>query len=124
MPVSYRFADDIIIIEAVGTYTPTDLKATIQQVVDDPAAPPNKRFMFDLTASASLPKRSSEEVRDMAGFLRSLREKLGPRIAMVTSGQLAYGLMRMGASYADDPEFAAAVFTDVGSAEAWLREED
>lgn len=124
MPVAYRFEEDIITIEATGTYTPDDLKATVQQVLDDAAAPQKKMVLFDLTTSTSLPNRSTEQVRDMAGFLQSLRERLGPRIAMVTSGKLAYGLMRMGSSYADNAQFAAEAFTDTESAKAWLRAQD
>ena len=118
--VSYDFEGDVIVVRPSGKYTAHDMKSAVLDALDDPRLPPRAVLLFDLRESRSLPDRSADEIREMARFLASHGRRFSNRLAMVTSGDLAYGLMRLGAATAEAGGLAAEVFRDVATAKAWL----
>lgn len=120
MAISIQDDGRVTVLAPEGTYEVADLKRAVKEALASTESP--RRLLFDLRGSASLPGRSGDEIRSMANFLRSLRESLGPRVAMVTADTLTYGLMRMGSAFADDDGFTAGVFPDMEGARAWLLE--
>jgi hypothetical protein len=105
----------------VGKYTTSDLKSSILDALDDARVPERPVLLFDLRESRSLQDRTAEEVRDMGRFLASHGRRFGNRLAMVTTGDLAFGLMRLGAVTAEMGGLAAEVFRDMGAAKEWLK---
>jgi hypothetical protein len=121
MPVAYEFDNDVILLRLVGKYTTSDLKSAILDALDDARLPERPVLLFDLRESRSLQDRTADEVRDMAHFLASHGRRFGNRLAMVTAGDLAFGLMRLGAVTAETGGLAAEVFRDMGAAKEWLK---
>lgn len=120
MPVAYEFDGRVIVLRVDGKYAPTDLKAAILDALDDERLPAQAVLLFDLRESRSLPDRSADDVRDMARFLATNGKRFGNRLAMVTTGDLAFGLMRLGAVTAENGGIAAEVFRDISVAREWL----
>lgn len=120
MPVSYSFDNRIIIIRMEDLYSTVDLKKTILAALADSNIPTNPVLMFDLRESRVFENRSSEDIRDMARFLASNGERFGHRLGMVTSTELAYGLMRMGAVTAGMGGVTGMVFREFEQAKKWL----
>jgi hypothetical protein len=121
MPVGYDFDDDMIVVRMIGKYTTHDVKSAILDALDDERLPQRAVLLFDLRESQSLQDRTADEVRDMARFLASHARRFGNRLAMVTTGDMAFGLMRLGAAAAESGGMAAQVFRDMSTARAWLR---
>jgi hypothetical protein len=118
--LTYDFEDRVILVRAVGNYEPSDLKTTILEALDDARLPREPVLLFDLRDSRSIGERTADDVRDMARFLAAHGRRYGKRVAMVTTGDLAFGLMRLGSATAEIGGVAAEVFRDMESARAWL----
>jgi SpoIIAA-like len=123
MSVGYDFDGDVIAVRAAAKYSTHELKAAILDALDDARLPPRAVMLLDLRESRSLQDRTADEVREMAGFLASHGGRFGHRLAMVTNGDLAFGLMRLGAAAAESGGLAAEVFRDLATAKAWLSRE-
>src|SRR5512145_637165 len=98
MPVTYSFDERIVVMHMHGTYSVQDLQRGILEALADTACPSSPVLMFDLRESLSLPDRTPDEVRDMARFLGVNGDRFGRRLGMVTSNDISYGLMRLGAA--------------------------
>lgn len=120
MGISVHEDGDITVVTPEGAYSIEELQSTVHETLDGQSAPLN--LLFDLRKSLSLETRSNADIRSMGAFLKSIRPHLGPRFAMVTSGPLAYGLMRMGSALTEDDTFALQVFTELDDAQTWLRD--
>jgi hypothetical protein len=123
MPVGYDFDGEVIVVRPAGKYTTHELKAAILDALDDERLPPRAVLLLDLRESRSLQDRTADEVREMAHFLATHGGRFGQRLAMVTTGDLAFGLMRLGAAAAESRGLAAEVFRDVEAARVWLSRE-
>lgn len=123
MPVGYDFDGNVIVMRPSAKYTTHELKAAVLDALDDARLPPRAVMLFDLRESRSLQDRSADEVREMGSFLASHGRRFGHRLAMVTVGDLAFGLMRLGAAAAESGGLAAEVFRDIATAKAWLSRE-
>lgn len=120
MPVSYSFDGRIVVMRMDGDYTTADLKAGVLEALDDARCPTDAVLMFDLRESTSIKGRSPAEVQDMASFLAGQRDRFSKRVAMVTSSDVAYGLMRIGAVYVERGGVTPEVFRDLEEAKTWL----
>ncbi|MDB4888142.1 MAG: hypothetical protein JWN79_3580 [Gemmatimonadetes bacterium] len=101
-----------------GTY---DAKAALA-VVDEAlrTSPPALGLLLDLSASASLRDRSSDDLRGVATFLSSRRAMFGSRLATVGLSDLAYGLLRMVTVFASEHGIENEAFRSRDEAVAWL----
>ncbi len=120
MPVTYDLDDGLIALRLSGEYAPTEIKSALLDALDDPRLPGDAQLLFDLRESRSIQDRTADDVRDMARFLAAHGQRFGNRVAMVTNGDLAFGLMRLGAVTAQSGGVEAEVFRDIHSARAWL----
>jgi len=120
MPVNYSFDNNLFCLRLVGAYTPNDVKNALQSALADSGMPRQPRFIFDVTESQSLAERSSIDIRDMADFPGGHAKALGQRMAIVATGPLYFGLMRMGSAYAGSHDLETEVFGDRESAISWL----
>jgi hypothetical protein len=111
---------DIAIVRASGRYEVAELRAALEAAVAPFGATGASGLLFDLSESQSLGDRPTEDVRGMAYFIASHGDRFGRRLAMVTGSEVAYGLMRLGATVAESQGISARVFRDRESAMAWL----
>jgi hypothetical protein len=120
LPVAFEFDGDVIVLQLAGKYSTSDMKAAILSALDEAPASSGAALLFDMRESRSLEDRSADDVRDMARFLAAHGRRFGNRLAMVTNGDLAFGLMRLGAVIAESGGVVAEVFRDMQSARSWL----
>lgn len=120
LPVGVDFDGDVIVLRLAGKYSTSDMKAAILKALDEAPASSGAALLFDMRESLSLQDRTADDVRDMARFLAAHGRRFGNRLAMVTTGDLAFGLMRLGAVIAEGGGVVAEVFRDMPSARSWL----
>ncbi len=120
MPADYHFDDRIIVVRGHAKYTTEELRTAVLGALADPERPVNAVLMLDLRTSNAVRTRTSAQVRDMADFLSREAAGFGSRLGMVTSTDVQFGLMRLGAAYAENEGVDAAVFRDYDEARAWL----
>jgi len=120
MPVSYSYHGRIVVMRMEGDYTTADLKARVLEALDDPKCPTDAVLLFDMRESNAIKGRSPAEVQEMANFLAGQRDRFSRRLAMVTSSDVAYGLMRIGAVYVERGGVSPEVFRDFEEAKKWL----
>lgn len=120
MTIAHGRADEIAIVTASGHYDVAELRAGLDAGVDAFGAGGAAGLLFDLSASEALGTRPTEDVRAMAYFIASRGDRFGRRLAMVTGSEVAYGLMRLGATIAESQGLAARVFRRYDAAMSWL----
>jgi len=120
MPVTYEFQGMVLRLNFVGEYEPEDIIEAFLGALADPKSPKHVSLLADVTRSASIGKRSPEEIRAVAEFLGPHRAWIGGRCAVVADSPLPYGLSRMGGVYSGKVGVETQVFHDVESALHWL----
>lgn len=123
MPVTYRFDFNIIVIEPVGEYTMGDLRAAMLNSLGDANCPVNAALLINLVESRSIHKRTSEDIRTMAHFIGSLKNRFNNRLALVAFADLPFGLMRMGSVELERTGISSEVFRTFAEAQEWLLHE-
>ncbi len=122
MAVSSYIRPSIIVVVAEGEYTVEELIQGVRNGLDEFDELIRPCLLFDQRMSESLQTRTNKELRDIAAYGNSIRERIGRRVAFVTSGLLEFGLARMGSAYLDDDELELNVFTEIEAAFEWLSE--
>jgi hypothetical protein len=120
MPVSFRYDENIIVIEMSGEYSIDELRSTVINAFTDSAIPPNAFLMIDFSASQSFHKRSSETINSLAFFIGSFAKQFNNRLAFVVPDNLNYGLVRMGVSNVNKTEIDVEIFREYFKAREWL----
>ena len=122
MPCRYRRERDIAIVEGVGRYDVSELRAAFEASlpVEGPAA---RGLILDVSDSESLHARSPQDVRAMAYFVASLGDRFARRFAIVAWSDHDFGLMRLGSVVTESEGIVTHVFRDPASAMAWLAPE-
>ncbi len=120
MPVNYRFDANIVVIDLVGEYSLEDIRTAMLNSFADSKRPANPFLLIDMTQSLSIYKRSSEDVKTMAQFVASLRDRFNNRVALVGPADLPYGFMRMAAVGSEQMGIKAEVFRTFTKAREWL----
>jgi hypothetical protein len=124
MAVSHRFSDNIALLEFSGSYTIEDMKTAIIRSLDDSACPENVVMLLDMRLDEAVQERSPREIRDMSYFFGEIRDRIHRRLCMVTSDNLAFGLMNMAKAYDQSMGIDCRTFTDMDKAMAWLNTSD
>lgn len=119
MPVSYAFRGDVLELRASGTYAPDEVAQAFDRALADPARPTLRALLYDVRDSSVVGGRSTPEVRKAVAFFESLGPHVGQRVALLATSDIAYGVMRMVAAWAEARNIDAAVFRDAGEAFAW-----
>jgi hypothetical protein len=97
-----------------------DLRTAILKSFDDPGCPASVFLMINMSESRSIYKRSLDDIKTVANFVASLGKRFNGRIALVASGDLPYGLMRMSTVGSEDREITSGVFRTIPEARKWL----
>jgi hypothetical protein len=124
MPISYHFNTNIVILEFSGKYTVDDMKTQVTASLDNPECPADAVMLLDLRKDESVKERSPQEIREMSYFFGELRDRINRRLCMVTSDELAFGLMNMAKAYDQSEGISSRAFTDMDKALAWLTSDE
>jgi hypothetical protein len=118
MPVSYRVDGAIVVITFTGTSGFDDVQGLASLAASDPRLVPGARVLVDArNCRDDVPQAV---LQDHARFLASLRGRLGPSYAIVTSDTLRFGLARMFEAFADLEGLDVGVFKQLEHAREWL----
>ena len=123
LKLSYR-NDGGVVITASGTVTGRDLLDAGETIYATEAGVKKTAYVLtDFTAASRL-EVNAEEVRRIAQQDLAAA-KLNPsiRAVVVSPDNLAYGLSRMWAVYAENATTESKVFRDRATAETWLRDQ-
>ena len=118
MPVTYAFVGDVLEIRAAGTYATDAVTHVFRAALADPARPALRALLYDARDSAVVGGRTTPEVRRAVAFFNDLTPHVG-RLALLVTSDVAYGVMRMVAGWAEGAGIEAAVFRDHATALAW-----
>jgi hypothetical protein len=120
MPVLHREDRGVAVLEYQGTYQLAEARAVLTEAMTCYLERPATGLLLDFTRSESLHTRSTDDVRTMAHFLTTFRDRYSRRVAAVAPSDLAYGLMRMGSVPIEEEGLDAHVSRDYESALRWL----
>lgn len=119
MPVSYTFRGDVLEIRASGSYAPDEVTQAFTQALAEPGRPQLRALLYDVRDSSMIGARSTPEVRQAVTFFEGLGPQVGQRVALLATTDVAYGVMRMVAGWAEARGIDAFVFRDADEALAW-----
>ena len=118
--VSYEFQGNVFRLTLEGEYSTADIRHAIDAALASPDYPDDAIFLFDASRSTALGSRSAGELRDMAAFIAARSARFNGRLGMVATGELHFGLLRMGEVYSENHGMEARVFTSDEDALTWL----
>lgn len=120
MPVTWELRDHLLIVSLVGQYTYDAPIKAVAEAIDDARFEPGTMLVVD--ARLTTTRRSSEELRERAIWMASLRAKgLAARSAMVITTQPhQFGVARMAATHVEIQDMIMEIFTDLDEASRWL----
>ena len=119
MPLEYRVEPDLLVVVAKEEYDFAEVRDVFERAIRDPALRKPASVLIDARDSRQNPPVS--EMEATARFAHGLRPSIGPRIAVVVSGSLRYGLGRMLALLTEPSGYDMQVFRDLDAADAWIR---
>jgi len=119
MPVSYAFRDEVLELRASGTYPADEVAQAVRRALADPNRPALRALLYDVRESSVVGGRTTPEVRQAVAFFEGLGQQVGQRVALLATTDVAYGVMRMVAAWAEARNIDAAVFRDADEAFAW-----
>jgi hypothetical protein len=120
MAVEWTIRESTLSLLLQGTYAFEEVTAAMQSALSDPRFAPGSTLLIDERASASNP--SAAEKRARVAWISSLRPRIAPRVALVAGTEpLRFGIARMASAFFEMEGVQAAVFTDLPSAQKWLR---
>jgi len=120
MPVSFEFADGIVVLRMIDLYVPADIQKALLQGLADPGTKPAVGLLFDVTRSKSLRVRSSDDIAAMGYFLAQHAEAFARRVALVGFDDFPFAMMRMGRITLEREGITTEVFRDETNARKWL----
>ena len=119
MPVHALDQNGILRITVDGDYTSEELRRVGARALDAWSAPAPVRVFLDFSGAAGLDRKPARDVHGTAAFFAD-RRGLVDRVAILAPGDLAYGLMRMGAALSQRDGLRTEVFRTSAEAQAWL----
>jgi len=120
MTVSWALESDgsVLHLRSGPRFSSEELAEAVRAALDDPAARLPLAVLWDNRGSEeSVPQ---EELRRRVERIADRPDRIAPRVAMVVSDPLHFGLARVGASYAENRGIRVEIFSDLESARAWL----
>lgn len=122
MPVYTQMEDGILRVVVDGDYTSSELRRkgseaarTAVETLGGPVF-----VLLDFSGAAGLRNKRATELRETAAFFAS--QPSLARVAVVAVSDLAFGLMRMGATFGAEEGLQVQAFRDREMALAWLAE--
>ena len=122
MPVSAKFQGDVLIVMVVGTFAIEEFVQTIVGKFADLKFTKSTPILIDSRDSQS--QLMSADVREISGRVIARRPAghTGKWATLTSADPLRFGIARMGALTMESLGVPMEVFTDMGSALAYLRE--
>lgn len=123
MPVTWELGDRLLVVTLIGNYAYEDPARAVRDAMREPSFRPDTMLLID--ARLTTTRRSSEEFRDRAIWMKSLTtEGLAPRCAIVIgAAPHQFGRARMAATYVEMHGMELKIFTEMDEASQWLRGE-
>ena len=120
MGLSYGYDGDMLRIVGEGDYTAQELRDVFVAAMSDSRTRPGIPTLLDVRESEA--QRTNDELVSLVDYLGSKRDRAVPlRVAVVTEGDLRFGLSRMVSVYLERYGVDLQAFRDIESAELWLR---
>ncbi len=119
MAVEYRFEDSYVRFILAGSFDTDEIKAGAEKLGPDPGFRPNLNVLVDNRPSGVVAR--TEDIRERVQYLANVRDALGPRVAILVSSTVHYGLARMASFLGDSWQLNIEVFTSERHAIDWLR---
>jgi hypothetical protein len=122
MPVTYVIDTDKRLIHTIcsGVVTVAEVVGHFRTLRDDPVCTGYLDVLLDVRDATSAPETS--ELRVVTEEVAAVRKKVEfGMLAIIASGDVIFGMMRMFAVFAESFFRAIQVFREIGEAEAWIR---
>lgn len=121
MPIRYTIdkPDKVVYLAAQGRGTHRDFEELIDRLAGDAEFTPGMRLLCDYSKfEFNIPAEEIEEISQQM-------KKLSPaftncQVALISAGDLEYGLMRMFSLLSSEAQFATRVFRKIENAREWL----
>lgn len=97
-----------------------DIVAEIAALLKDPAYGAKMNCLVDLRTLPKAPE--TRDVRRIAAYYGTVREKIGPKIAFIVKNRLEFGMMRMFGILMEAHGFEIQIFETEGEAISWLKD--
>jgi hypothetical protein len=120
MAVTYSIDGDLLTMELSGSYISADVVRQFLAAMSDPRCPTQVAMLVDVSRSASLATRPTDEIRTVAEFLGPYHERIGGRCAVVAAPDVHFGLSQMGSMFSDGVGITTGVFRTHDEAVDWL----
>ena len=120
MPIQHRIypEHELTYVNCAGHVDMKLSQQAMKAVARDPLHSPRFRVLVEVDGMEFEPTHA--EARELGRSLGGVRDSYQGRVAIVASGALLFGLMRMVAVFAEMNGFTMKVFGDVARAHAWL----
>ncbi len=119
MPISWRIANGVVLLESAETATFREWCEALKGFLADPDYRPGMGVIHDwrrlLTASPST------EIMARAEYVTEIPAMKGTRWALIVAGTVTYGMGRMAEILMETSSVELRVFRDMAEAEAWVR---
>lgn len=119
MPVLYEFRGEVLELRAIGHYAAAEVATAFRLALADPVRPRLRALLYDVRESQEVAARSTPDAREAVAFFTTLGREVGQRAALLASTDVAYGVMRMVAGWAEGSGIDVEVFRDPDEAYAW-----
>jgi hypothetical protein len=123
MPITYRTHPEhnLVILEQTGRISDEEFLAFYKRFYQIDRSFASMNHLVDLREADSSP-RTSDVLHQFAGFMQSSFEGLNtrPKVAVVASKDLSFGLARMYEAFADSIPWDFTVFRTIEAALIWL----
>jgi hypothetical protein len=121
MAITYEIDEDagIATVTASGSIGQAEDLECFRALLADRAYRPGMGLLLDYRERESV--ATTEQVKQFVAAGEKLREAFGdPRIAVVVSGDVAFGMARMYSALAEESSVPTSVFRDLEEAMRWL----
>ncbi len=116
MSVKYNIDNDKIELLMEDSFSIDEILSTIQEALNEITSP--LPILVDVTRSEEL--KSGQELEKFAQFLRSKKDKITPRLAIVVTQTVRYGTGRQVGTYLEMCGIESKPFYDKNQALVWL----
>lgn len=121
MEFQITFDLDAAALTTAGAASLEGFRLGIRALVDDARFQSGMPILVDHT-SLDVSTLEASDVRAIGEFTATLGDRIGPSfVAVVVPDQVTFGFVRMGESYADQPQLSVRVFYSRQEAVEWLR---
>lgn len=119
MPVEYEVRPGVLIVRQSGETQTNEIYRMMGRALADPQLAEGSVLLWDGREATTV--RTNQEIRDSLVRFVATAERLGPKIAILATRDVNYGMGRMFATYASS-QIDVRIFGEESAALAWLCE--